>query len=249
MSTNLLRGRAAIITGSARGIGLAIATTFAEHGASVVISDIDAAAAAGAATSLVDQGHRVISVPCDVTDEAQVDNLVDTCRAELGSVDVMVNNAGITRDASMPKMTLEDFRLVINVHMSGCWLGTRAAARIMKEQGRGSIINISSISGKVGNFGQTNYSGAKAGIVGISKAAARETAKNGVRVNVIQPGLIETAMTGAMPADVLAKMVAEIPMRRIGQPTDIANAALFLASDLSGFITGTVTEVAGGRHM
>ncbi|BCB88599.1 3-oxoacyl-ACP reductase FabG [Phytohabitans suffuscus] len=249
MTPNLLEGRAAIITGSGRGIGLSIASVFAENGASVVISDVNAEAAAESAAGLADKGYRVIAVPCDVTDEAQMDDLVDTCKAEFGSLDVMVNNAGITRDATIHKMSLEDFRLVIDVHMTGCWLGTRAASRVMKEQGKGSIINISSISGKVGNFGQTNYSGAKAGIVGITKAAAREVAKSGVRVNVIQPGLIETAMTAAMPPEVLSKMVAEIPMRRIGQPTDIANTALFLASDLSGFITGTVTEVAGGRHM
>jgi 3-oxoacyl-[acyl-carrier protein] reductase len=197
----------------------------------------------------VDQGFQAVAVPCDVTNEQQVQGLVQACRDEYGALDAYVNNAGITRDSTMAKMSLDDFRLVVDVHMAGCWLGTRAASAVMREQKAGSIINISSIAGKVGNFGQTNYSGAKAGIVGITKAAAREVARHGVRVNAIQPGLIETEMTAAMPEEVLAKMVAEIPMQHMGKPSDIANAALFLASDLSAFITGTVTEVAGGRHM
>ncbi|WP_030915313.1 3-oxoacyl-ACP reductase FabG [Streptosporangium amethystogenes] len=245
----LLEGRNAIVTGSAQGIGLAIASVLARHGASVVVSDINAEGARLAAADLKAQGHQAISVPCDVTDEHAVDALVDTCRETFGTVDVMVNNAGITRDATMAKMTLESFRTVVDVHLTGAWLGTRAAGRAMRTQGRGSIVNISSISGKVGNFGQTNYSAAKAGIVGLTKAAARELAKYDVRVNAIQPGLIRTAMTAAMPPEVLARMVADIPLGRIGEPEDIAKAVLFLSSDLSGFITGTVTEVAGGRNM
>lgn len=249
MAFHLLNGRSAIVTGSARGIGLAIARVFAENGASVVISDIDAEAARSTSEDLNKEGLRTIAVPCDVTDESQVDALVRACCSKFGSVDIHVNNAGITRDAILSKMTLADFRLVVDVHMTGCWLGTRAAARTMVDQGKGSIVNISSMSGKVGNFGQTNYSGAKAGIVGITKAAAKELARKGVRVNAIQPGLIETAMTAAMPPEVLGRMVTEIPLRRMGSTTDIANAAMFLASDLSGYITGTVTEVAGGRNM
>ncbi|MEU8252098.1 3-oxoacyl-ACP reductase FabG [Nonomuraea sp. NPDC048916] len=247
---NLLDGRAAVVTGSAQGIGLAIATVLAEHGAAVVISDVNAEGAEQAAAGLVAQGRRAVAVPCDVTDEAAVDALADSCRETFGTLDILVNNAGITRDSTMAKMTLENFKTVVDVHLTGAWLGTRAAARVMRAQGHGgSIVNISSISGKVGNFGQTNYSAAKAGIVGLTKAAARELAKHDVRVNAIQPGLIRTAMTAAMPPEVLARMVADIPLGRIGEPEDIAKAALFLASDLSAFITGTVTEVAGGRHM
>ncbi len=249
MKNTLVDGRAAIVTGAAQGIGLAIATLLAENGASVVISDINADAAAGSADSLRAKGFRAIAVGCDVTDEQAMESLVDTCRRELGSVDIMVNNAGITRDATMAKMTLADFRTVLDVHLTGAWLGTRAAGRIMREQRRGSIVNISSISGKVGNFGQTNYSAAKAGMVGLTKASAKELAKHGVRVNAIQPGLIRTAMTAAMPPEVLAQKMAEIPLGRIGEPEDIARAALFLGSDLSSYLTGTVTEVTGGRHM
>lgn len=245
----LVSERAAVVTGAARGIGLAIATLLAEQGAAVVMGDIDADAVAASAAELAKHGHRTIAATCDVTSEEAIESLVDTCRREFGSVDVMVNNAGITRDSTMAKMTLADFRTVIDVHLTGAWLGTRAAGRVMREQGRGSIVNISSIAGKVGNFGQTNYSAAKAGMVGLTKAAAKELAKFNVRVNAIQPGLIRTAMTAAMPPDVLAQKQAEIPLRRMGEPEDIARAVLFLASDLSGYITGTVLEVTGGRHM
>ncbi|HLG66845.1 MAG TPA: SDR family NAD(P)-dependent oxidoreductase, partial [Acidimicrobiales bacterium] len=153
------------------------------------------------------------------------------------------------RDATLRTMTLEDFRAVVDVHLQGAWLGTRAAAAVMRGQQRGSIVNMSSISGKVGNAGQTNYSAAKAGIVGLTKAAAKELAHLGVRVNAIQPGLIRTAMTAAMRPDIFEQRVAEIPLGRVGEPADVANVALFLASDLSSYMTGTVLEVTGGRHL
>jgi 3-oxoacyl-[acyl-carrier protein] reductase len=246
---SLLTDRCAVVTGSAQGIGRAIATVLAGQGAKVVIADINAEAAASTAAELNASGARAVAVTCDVTNEAAVESLIDAAVSEFGTVDVMVNNAGITRDATMPKMSLADFRTVLDVHLVGAWLGTRAAARVMREQRRGSVVNISSISGKVGNFGQTNYSAAKAGMIGLTKASAKELARFGVRVNAIQPGLIRTAMTAAMPSEVLAKMMADIPLGRMGEPEDIANVALFLASDLSAYLTGTVTEVAGGRHM
>lgn len=249
MGMSLLDGRAAVITGAAQGIGLAIATVLARHGASVVVSDVNAEGAEKAAEGLKADGLKAIAVACDVTDEAAMEALADTCAASFGSLDVMVNNAGITRDATLPKMTLEDFRKVVDVHLTGAWLGTKAAARVMREQRRGAIINISSISGKAGNFGQTNYSSAKAGMIGLTKASARELARHQIRVNAIQPGPIRTAMTAAMPPEALQKMVDNIPLGRIGEPEDIANAALYLASDLSSFVTGITLEVAGGRHM
>jgi 3-oxoacyl-[acyl-carrier protein] reductase len=173
--------------------------------------------------------------------------LLDAAIAAFESVNVMVNNAGITRDATMRKMTEQQFDDVITVHLRGCWNGTRHAAAIMRESGGGSIINMSSISGKVGFIGQTNYSAAKAGIVGLSKAAAKEVAHLGVRINVIQPGLIRTAMTEAMPQHVWEQRLAEVPMQRAGEPDEIASVALFYASDLSSYMTRTVAEVTGGR--
>jgi 3-oxoacyl-[acyl-carrier protein] reductase len=245
----LLNGKVAGITGAAQGIGLAIAQAFAIEGAAVVIGDINAEAAEQVASEIIAGGGNALAVACDVTSEEAVDSMITRCTAELGSLDVMVNNAGITRDASMRNMSLEDFRAVIDVHLQGAWIGTRAAASVMREQGHGSIINMSSISGKVGNKGQTNYSAAKSGIVGLTKSSAKELAHLGVRVNAIQPGLIRTAMTEGMRTDIWDQKLGEIPMGRAGEPADVANVALFLASDLSSYVTGAVLEVAGGRYM
>ena len=245
--TNLLTGKTAVITGAAQGIGHAIACRFVDEGATVVIADLDEAAAARAAASFPE--GRAIAVRCDVTSESDVDALVSGTVERLGSLDVMVNNAGITRDATMAKMSLDDFRLVMDVHLVGTWLGTKTAGAVMRDQGAGAIVNLSSISGKVGNFGQTNYSAAKAGIVGMTKAAAKELARHGVRVNAIQPGLIRTAMTEAMPQKAWDAKMTEIPMARAGEPAEVAAVAAFLSSDLSSYMTGTVLEVTGGRYM
>ncbi|OZD65519.1 3-oxoacyl-ACP reductase FabG [Rhodococcus sp. 06-1460-1B] len=242
----MISGRTAVITGGAQGIGLAIATMFAENGANIVIGDLDEAKAKEAADALP---SAAIGVRCNVTSASDVQALVDAAVASFGSIDVMVNNAGITRDATMRKMTEEQFDQVIDVHLKGCWNGTRIAAGVMRENGGGSIINLSSISAKVGFVGQSNYSAAKAGIVGLSKAAAKEVAHLGVRVNVIQPGLIKTAMTEAMPQKAWDQKMSEIPMQRAGDPREVASVALFYASDLSSYMTGTVSEVTGGRYM
>lgn len=243
----LLDGKVALITGGAEGLGRQMASTFVCEGASVMIADINLKGAELAASELGEK--QAAATRADVTSESQVNAMVGACVDRFGHLDVMVNNAGITRDATMRKMTLDDFRLVIDVHLQGVWLGTKAAAEVMREQGSGAIINMSSISGKVGNAGQTNYSAAKAGIVGLTKAAAKELAHLGIRVNAIQPGLIRTAMTAAMKPEVLEQRIADIPMGRMGEPLDVANVAVFLASDLSSYMTGTVLEVSGGRNI
>jgi 3-oxoacyl-[acyl-carrier protein] reductase len=244
----MLSGRTAVITGGAQGLGFAIAERFVAEGAKVVLGDLDVAATEAAAERL--GGHDVATaVRCDVTRAAEVEALVGTAIERFGSLDVMVNNAGITRDATMRKMTEEQFDQVIAVHLKGTWNGIRSAAAIMRENQRGAIVNMSSLSGKIGLAGQTNYSAAKAGIVGMTKAAAKELAHLGVRVNAIAPGLIRSAMTEAMPQHIWDQKVAEVPMGRAGEPSEVANVALFLASDLSSYMTGTVLEVTGGRFM
>jgi 3-oxoacyl-[acyl-carrier protein] reductase len=243
----LLNKRTAVITGGAQGLGFAIAQRFVAEGARVVLGDLNQEATEAAAARL---GPDVaVAVRTDVTVAADVDALVAAAVERFGGLDIMVNNAGITRDATLRKMTEDDFDQVIAVHLKGTWNGLRAAAAIMRERKSGAIVNMSSISGKVGMLGQTNYSAAKAGIVGMTKAASKELAYLGVRVNAIQPGLIRSAMTEAMPQRIWDSKVAEVPMGRAGEPDEVATVALFLASDLSSYMTGTVLEVTGGRHL
>ena len=244
----LLTGRTAVVTGGAQGLGLAIAERFIAEGARVVLGDLNLEPTEAAAASL-GGADVALAHQCDVTSGADVDGLVAAAVAQFGGLDVMVNNAGITRDATMRKMTEEQFDQVISVHLKGTWNGLRSASAVMREQRSGAIVNMSSLSGKVGLVGQTNYSAAKAGIVGMTKAAAKELAHLNVRVNAIQPGLIRSAMTEAMPERIWEQKVAEVPMGRAGEPAEVAGVALFLASDLSSYMTGTALEVTGGRFM
>jgi 3-oxoacyl-[acyl-carrier protein] reductase len=243
---NELAGKVAVVTGGASGIGRGMVERFVAEGARVVIADVAGDLGAELAVTL---GPDAFFLRTDVSDAEQVGALVAAAVEKFGGLDVMVNNAGITRDATMRKMTEEQFDQVINVHLKGTWNGTRLAAAIMRENKRGAIINMSSVSGKVGMVGQTNYSAAKAGIVGMTKAAAKELAYLGVRVNAIAPGLIRSAMTEAMPQRIWDSKVAEVPMGRAGEPSEVASVALFLASDLSSYMTGTVMEITGGRHL
>lgn len=245
----LLEGRTAVITGGAQGLGYAIADALATEGANIVLGDMNADGVTAAAANL-GIGDRAVGVGGNVTSADDVQLLVDTALDWFGSVDIMVNNAGITRDATMRKMTEDEFDQVIQVHLKGTWLGTRAASKVMREQASGgSIINVSSISGKVGMIGQTNYSAAKAGIIGLTKAAAKEVGFANVRVNAIQPGIIRTPMTDSLREDVMAAKLAEVPMGRVGEPSEVASVVLFLASDMSSYMSGTVLEIAGGRHI
>lgn len=240
----------AVVTGGARGIGLEICRVLVAAGHTVILADTDVEAAHASAAELSRAGPgRAVGVRCDVVDEHEVEAAAALAVAEGGSLQVWVNNAGITRDMTMRRMTLADFRAVLDVHLVGAWLGTRAGAAHMREQGSGSIINISSISGKVGNIGQTNYSAAKAGLVGLTKAAAKELAHVGVRVNAVQPGLIDTDMVRAMRPDIVEARIKDIPLGRIGDASEIASVVGFLAGPESSYMTGTVLEVTGGRHM
>ncbi|BAV42658.1 3-oxoacyl-ACP reductase FabG [Mycobacterium ulcerans] len=248
MSVSLLNGQIAVVTGGAQGLGLAIAERFVSEGARVVLGDVNLEATEAAAKQL-GGGEVAVAVRCDVTKADEVETLLQAALERFGGLDIMVNNAGITRDATMRKMTEEQFDQVIDVHLKGTWNGIRLAAAIMRENKRGAIVNMSSVSGKVGMVGQTNYSAAKAGIVGMTKAAAKELAHVGVRVNAIAPGLIRSAMTEAMPQRIWDQKLAEVPMGRAGEPSEIASVALFLACDLSSYMTGTVLDVTGGRFI
>jgi 3-oxoacyl-[acyl-carrier protein] reductase len=244
MTDSLLAERVAVVTGAGQGIGREIARSLRSYGAEVVLADIDGDAAKSAASEIDGMGRA-----CDVTSEEQVRAVVSDTMGEFGRLDVFVNNAGITRDASLKKMTVDAFDTVVAVHLRGTWLGVREASAVMREAKSGSIVNISSLSGKSGNPGQTNYSAAKAGIVGLTKAAAKELAHHNGRVNAVQPGLIRTPMTAAMPPEAFAEGEAAVPMKRAGEPVEVAGAVVFLASDLASYITGTVIEVGGGRYI
>ena len=247
VSTGLLGAQAAIVTGAGRGIGLSIATAFAAEGASVLLADVDYEIVREATGPLAEAGFDVSAIGCDVMSEESQAKMVEACIERFGRVDTLVNNAGVTRDAYINKMSLDDFELVVDVSLKGAWLGTRAVAPLMREQGGGSIINMSSLSGKIGNPGQTNYSAAKAGLIGLTKASAKELGRFGIRVNAIQPGLIRTAMTLAMKPEIFASKEAEVPLGRAGEPGEVAGAAVFLASSLASYISGAVLEVSGGR--
>ena len=244
-----LKDRKAIVTGAGRGIGRAIAAAFAREGADVAVCDMNFPAVQAVAQELEPLGRRILPIAVDVTRKAQVDAMVGRATEAFGRVDILVNNAGVIRDAMLHKMTEEDFDQVIGVHLKGTWLCCRAVVDGMRAQRFGRIINMSSLSGKVGNVGQTNYSAAKAGIVGLTKAAALELARHNVTVNAIQPGFIDTDMTRAIPDGPRQESIARIPMERVGLPEDVAGVALFLASDEAGYMTGAVLEVAGGRGL
>ncbi len=244
----LLENRVAVVTGSTRGIGLAIARTFASHGASVVITGTKLKEAEAVKADIEAQGARAAAVQVDVRDPVQVQQMVETAVSELGGLDILVNNAGIAIDVPLEEMKLEDWKAVIDTNLTGYFLCTQAAGAVMLKQQRGVIVNLSSISGKVGYAGQVNYSAAKAGIVGLTKASAKALAPH-IRVNVLLPGTTRSDMIGDLSPEVLAARIAETPLGRIAEPEEVANVVLFLASDMSSFMTGSVVQVTGGRYM
>lgn len=247
MITIDLKGKATIITGSARGIGKGIAEKLAEAGANILINDINEEAAKQTAQEISQKyGVETTYFACDISQEDQANKLIDTCKEKWGKIDILVNNAGITRDTLLLRMNKEQWDQVININLTGTFLCTKAAFKIMMNQRSGVIINISSIAGENGNIGQANYSASKAGVIGFTRTVALEGAARGVRCNAIAPGFIQTAMTDAIPDKIKEKMIASIPLKRPGLPEDIANTVLFLVSDLSSYITGQIIDVNGG---
>ncbi len=240
----------AVVTGASRGIGRAIACRLASEGATVVLNYNGAAEKAQAVQAEIEAaGGRAQAVQCNVSDYAACESFFQNVIKTYGRIDILVNNAGITRDGLLVRMTEEDFDRVIEVNLKGTFHCLRFAARQMIRQRGGRIINLASVSGVAGNAGQVNYAASKAGVIGMTKSAARELASRGVTVNAIAPGFIETDMTGVLPDAVKEAAVRQIPLGRFGKPEDIAAMAAFLASEEAGYITGQVFHVDGGMVM
>ncbi|WP_424888777.1 3-oxoacyl-ACP reductase FabG [Streptomyces sp. XH2] len=244
--------RVAVVTGAARGIGAATAVRLAQEGCAVAVLDLDEAACAGTVERITAAGGRALAVGCDVTDAAQVDAAVTRIAAGLGAPLILVNNAGVTRDNLLFKMDESDWDTVMNVHLRGAFLMSRACQKHMVDAGFGRIVNLSS-SSALGNRGQANYAAAKAGVQGFTKSLAKELGKFGITANSVAPGFIATDMTAATAErlgmgfeDFKAAAATQIPVQRVGEPEDIANAVAFFAGEQAGFVSGQVLYVAGG---
>ncbi|OAT85594.1 3-oxoacyl-ACP reductase FabG [Desulfotomaculum copahuensis] len=241
-----LKDKVAIITGGARGIGKETALVFIREGAKVVLGDFDAAAGEAAVQEIRALGGEALFFPVNVADPVQVRAMVDGTVEKSGRIDILVNNAGITRDALLTKMTPEQWEQVIAVNLTGVFNCTRAVVPVMISQGGGRIINAASVAGLYGNVGQTNYAATKAGVIGMTRSWAKELGRKGITVNAVAPGFIVTDMTAKVPEKVLDMMKEKTPLGRLGQPRDVANAYLFLASDEAAYINGVVLSVDGG---
>ena len=246
----MLKGKVALVTGASRGIGREIAITLAGQGAYVIVNYCGSESAAKDTLNVIkENGGDGEIAQCDVGDFEKVKELIDGIVAYHKTIDIIVNNAGITKDNLLLKMTEEDFDAVINTNLKSAFNTSKNAIRYMIKQRSGRIINMASIVGITGNAGQINYAAAKAGMIGVTKSLAREIASRGITVNAVAPGFIETDMTKDLPEEAKKAMLAGIPMKRIGQPKDIANAVLFLASEQASYITGQVLQVNGGMDM
>ncbi len=240
---NLLENKVCIVTGGGRGIGKATAEKFVNEGATIIIADFDETTGTASADDL---GEQCSFIKTDVSNSDSVKSLINTVKADNGRIDVIVNNAGILQDQTLEKMEEDQFDRVIQVNMRGVYLCTKYAAEVMREQGSGVILNASSVVARFGNFGQTNYVAAKAGLEGMTKVWARELGKHGIRVNAVAPGFIQTDMTAQMPEKIIKMMGDKVPLKRWGQAEDVANLYCFLASDEASYISGAVLPVDGG---
>ena len=244
-----LEGQTALVTGGARGIGLAIAEALASRGANVALADIDAGQAAEAADKVAEAGVKTMSARMDASNSADVKRVIAEVKEEFGRLDIMINNAGITRDGLLMRMKDEDWDAVMSVNLKSVFLCTREAVKVMVKQRSGRIINIASVVAFTGNPGQANYSASKAGIVGLTKTTAREYAARNITANAVAPGFIMTAMTEKLPEGVKEEMKSAIPLGSFGTAEDVAQAVVFLASPGASYITGQVIHVNGGMYM
>lgn len=241
-----LDGKVALVTGAARGIGQAVALKLAGAGADLLLCDVQKDWLAETAQAAAALGRRVSCQACDVSQAAQVDEAVRNGIADLGRIDVLVNNAGITRDTFLIRMSEQDWDAVLDINLKGTFLFTKAVAKGMMKQRSGTMVNIASIIGLIGNAGQCNYAASKAGVIALTKSTAKELASRGIRVNAVAPGFIRTKMTDQLAEDIRAKMLDAIPLARFGEPEDVAKVVLFLAGDASSYMTGQVLSVCGG---
>ncbi len=244
-----LKDRVAMITGGARGIGRAIALLFAQEGADIAVCDVNLDGAGKTCSDIEALGRSALAVKMDVTSLANVEEGLNKILDKFTKVDILVNNAGITKDTLILRMSEADWDAVINVNLKGTFNCTKACSKIMIKQRRGSIVNIASIIGIIGNPGQANYSASKAGIIALTKTSAKELASRGINVNAVAPGFIQTEMTAKLPEKLKQKMLAGIPLNKFGTPEDVAKVCLFLASDEAGYITGQTIVVDGGMVM
>ncbi len=245
----MLREKWALVTGCRQGIGQSVAITLAEYGADLILNDLTISDEDEVTVAVHGLGRKALCISADIASPESVDAMFAQIKEKAGRLDILVNNAGITMDAMAHKMTIDQWSKVLAVNLTGTFLCCQAAAKLMTENKFGKIINTSSIAGFIGNIGQANYSATKGAVAALTKTLAKELAGKGIYVNAVSPGFVETPMTEKIPDELKQQMIAKIPLKRIGQPKDIANVVVFLASPLSDYVTGQTIQINGGTYM